>query len=233
MVRERHSSMNYDVEQKACECGCNTLIPLHTAAGGIRRYARSHQPRQRLNLTGARIGALTVVEKSAKKSERHRSASWVCQCDCGNLVTMRSDALYANKEARCPACRKAPQKKRITKVDRFDIAIGGVFTTYRSSAKKRGYAFELTRAECDKLFLSDCHYCGNPPQGNFRTGYKPTEAGLKYNGIDRVDNKLGYVAGNIVACCRFCNVAKHKMSYDDFLTLCRRIAERHPRGSNE
>jgi len=225
--------MNTDTEQKTCECGCGTLIPLRTAAGGIRRYARSHQPRQRLNLVGAKIGSLTVIEKSTEEREHHRSASWICRCDCGNLITMRSDVLYREKDARCKSCRKAAQKQKITKVDRFEIAIGGIYISYRARAKKRGYFFDLTRDECDKLFLSDCHYCGNPPQGNFRTGYKPTEAGLKYNGIDRVNNELGYIPGNIVACCRFCNVAKRDMSYEDFLALCRRIAERHPRGNDE
>jgi len=37
-----------------------------------------------------------------------------------------------------------------------------------------------------------------------------------YTGIDRVDNKKGYVVDNVVSCCTICNRVKNNMSYIDF-----------------
>ena len=49
--------------------------------------------------------------------------------------------------------------------------------------------------------------------------------GYKYNGIDRVDNEKGYEEGNVVPCCKICNVAKHDMEQKDFIFWARSVAE--------
>lgn len=43
----------------------------------------------------------------------------------------------------------------------------------------------------------------------------------QYNGLDRVDSNLGYVAGNVVPCCRWCNQAKSSRPVGEFLTWLR------------
>lgn len=45
-----------------------------------------------------------------------------------------------------------------------------------------------------------------------------------YNGIDRVNNAKGYVTGNVVSCCKNCNLMKKNMSADAFIAHVRRIA---------
>ena len=35
-----------------------------------------------------------------------------------------------------------------------------------------------------------------------------------YNGIDRIDNKLGYIKGNMTPCCKICNHAKHDLTFE-------------------
>jgi hypothetical protein len=37
------------------------------------------------------------------------------------------------------------------------------------------------------------------------------------NGIDRIDNRLGYERANSIPCCSICNFAKNSMSYEDFI----------------
>ena len=48
-----------------------------------------------------------------------------------------------------------------------------------------------------------------------------------YNGIDRVDNALGYTTGNVVPCCKQCNHAKSDMPYADFMAWIARLTEYH------
>ena len=53
------------------------------------------------------------------------------------------------------------------------------------------------------LIKGNCHYCGKEPN--------------KYNGIDRVNNELGYIDSNCVSCCSFCNMEKNDLPVEYFL----------------
>jgi hypothetical protein len=46
-----------------------------------------------------------------------------------------------------------------------------------------------------------------------------------HNGIDRVDNEIGYVRGNSAPCCTICNRMKRELSYSGFLNHVRKIYE--------
>ena len=48
-------------------------------------------------------------------------------------------------------------------------------------------------------------------------------ASYRYNGIDRVDSKIGYVEGNIVPCCEKCNFMKSNLEVDVFLEHVHKI----------
>lgn len=73
---------------------------------------------------------------------------------------------------------------------------------YRTSAKTRGYEFSLTKEDLTGLIFSSCFYCNSEPN--------------PVNGIDRIDNTLGYVLGNSVPCCTICNKAKGVMTLKEF-----------------
>ena len=53
-----------------------------------------------------------------------------------------------------------------------------------------------------------------------------------YNGIDRLDPTRGYIAKNVVPCCKTCNVAKLRMSREEFLNWVWRVAAHHPVQTN-
>lgn len=84
---------------------------------------------------------------------------------------------------------------------------------YKSSAKKRGKEWLLTDEQARKLFLMSCEYCGAEP--------KPC------NGIDRVDNTLGYISNNVVACCSFCNMAKRDHTLDEWNEWIGRLMQKY------
>lgn len=77
-------------------------------------------------------------------------------------------------------------------------------TAYKEGAQLRGYEFGITDEEADRMFRSPCHYCGYLPANRF-------------NGIDRVINKVGYISGNVVPCCKWCNRAKGRQPAADFV----------------
>jgi 5-methylcytosine-specific restriction endonuclease McrA len=103
--------------------------------------------------------------------------------------------------------------------DRAIAVQNRLYAIYKWGAKKRDYAFDLTKEEFSSIVYSRCHYCNRLPSNIFL--FEETE--YHYNGIDRVNNDLGYVSGNVVACCKRCNQAKNNMGYKEFRELVRDI----------
>jgi hypothetical protein len=94
---------------------------------------------------------------------------------------------------------------------------GLVAAKYKWNAKHRNRQWALTEEETDALFQGECHYCGRPPSNVCR--------GVKYNGIDRKDNKLDYITGNVLSCCKLCNKLKGTMAYDVFVAHLKLIGQ--------
>ena len=82
---------------------------------------------------------------------------------------------------------------------------------YIYKAKQREISFELSKKEFEKLTNSDCYLCG----------VKPTN--IRLNGIDRVDNDLGYILSNCKPCCFVCNFMKKNYNLSIFLEKIKRI----------
>jgi hypothetical protein len=85
---------------------------------------------------------------------------------------------------------------------------------YKRNAVKHGVTWELTDEQFEGLVTSPCYYHGEAPSRAFP---KSNRSGvLVYNGIDRLENSLGYVTGNVVPACWDCNRMKGGMSVSDF-----------------
>jgi len=96
-----------------------------------------------------------------------------------------------------------------------------LFRAYIKHAKERKYPFFLTKEQFLILTSGNCYYCGIIPQqiSNAMESY----GAYIYNGVDRVDNFLGYSSDNCVSCCGVCNRAKDVMGIDVFLAWVKRI----------
>jgi hypothetical protein len=80
-----------------------------------------------------------------------------------------------------------------------------------------------------ELTQRDCHYCGAKPTTESRIARGVTS--YVYNGLDRLNNALGYTLGNVVPCCATCNYFKGPRSYDEFMGLiCRIHSHQYPVG---
>lgn len=97
-----------------------------------------------------------------------------------------------------------------------------LFYKYRMQAQRRNIEFKLKQKDFLQIINEDCFYCGSE-----HSNREVTSSGhvLIYNGIDRLDNTKGYVLGNVVPCCRFCNQMKSDLSYDLFANQIKKIYE--------
>ncbi len=84
----------------------------------------------------------------------------------------------------------------------------GRFYDIKRAAQRRNLIFNLTLEEALKFKNKSCFYCGKK---------------IIHIGIDRLNNKKGYVKRNMVSCCTICNRMKLAMSYKQFITQCKNI----------
>lgn len=67
-----------------------------------------------IDLSGQRFGRLLVLEKAPTRSGC-TNALWLCQCDCGNKVVVRSLSLRKGESRSCGCYRSEKSKERMIK----------------------------------------------------------------------------------------------------------------------
>ncbi len=93
-----------------------------------------------------------------------------------------------------------------------------MYGKYRHRCKRKNYYWGLTLVEFERLTQMKCFYCGLAPTKKERR--------YVYNGIDRKNPKRGYEPENCVTCCYQCNMAKGSMSFVEFKTWVKRVAQK-------
>lgn len=170
---------------------------------------------------GSKIGLLTMIEPCGKEGTVCKK--WKCQCDCGNIVYKSRSSITTRGETADCGCRTTwpdlPKGRRNGGASPFERSM----SVFAKGSSKRGLDFSLTRDQVMELFLGDCYYCGAPPA---RTE-NAREQFIVRNGVDRVDNSIGYIPSNCVSCCYPCNWSKNDESVEVFIERCKRIASKH------
>lgn len=166
---------------------------------------------------GKTFNRLTVVA-IAKCSRYYR---YICTCACGKAFTGYSASILKGHTKSC-GCAQNEYYNSTRSTIRKDlkqgenaVTVSKVLNYYTKNALVRGYEFELSRAEFYSLIISDCYYCGAQPSRVSKVNGRKNPP-LLYNGIDRVDNTIGYNIFNCVPCCTTCNKAKSALTFEKF-----------------
>ena len=143
----------------------------------------------------------------------------------------KRDAGGHARQGRCKECRKK-QKRQHYQTNRHKIieiatrrnkqygpTPRGRYSVYKSSAARKGNTFDLSFNEFVRYWQIPCSYCG---------------AKIETIGLDRVDNNKGYVKGNILTCCTFCNKAKRNATPHEWYQWAERLSKKFiPKGRTE
>lgn len=162
---------------------------------------------------------LNIIRKLDKKDKRSH-AFYECSCPVCNKICIVTKG-NAKKQQSCGCIRYG--KPLIP----GEVALNRLMDRYEWGASSRNLEFSLSREIMLELSTANCFYCGTEPKTSMKTSVKTLIHDMKYNGIDRINNKLGYVIGNIRTCCRDCNIAKASMTEAEFFNLIKRIAAKH------
>jgi hypothetical protein len=180
-------------------CGCGQ----HNGQKGKAAHNRK-------DLTGLVLNDLTVIRVSHTIG---KVVYWLCKCKCGNEKAIRRGNLL-NGQKDCG------HKKNL---QRGEASFNNLLRSYKMSAERRGYEFLLTTEEFRTLTSSNCHYCGDTPREGAIDNKYVNGIYLR-NGIDRVDNSIGYILTNCVPCCSIHNDMKGELTYQQFIDECIKVA---------
>lgn len=150
---------------------------------------------------------------------------WICLCDCG--VKFKTTTKQISKGRKSCGCLSISNRfKNISDEDFFKTV---KLNHYKTSAKRRNIDFNLNSDLFFKLITSDCIYCGSKPL----LKNKNKNHTILLNGIDRVDNNIGYIEGNVVSCCYICNKAKGILSLIEFKDWINRLINFNTKNENK
>lgn len=176
---------------------------------------------KKIDLSGKKIGRITILRKLGIINGL---VYWEYECDCGVVKKGSTSTLNAKRIKSCGCLRNeiigAQNRKEFGK-----SASNRLITNYKNSAKRRLYCWKLTDEEFFILTKGNCHYCGTLPINNTKKISPNSFGHIEFNGVDRIDNNIGYTIENCVTCCRNCNMAKCNFSYEEFMAWLKRIIE--------
>jgi len=156
---------------------------------------------------GKKVGTFTFISIHHIDKKQHHRKYYNVICDCGTKRVI--DSHYARRKQRnfC-RCRDNRSSK--------DICLDQLYQRYKYGSSKRKTTtidFNIDKSMFIELVLSKCRYCNKEPANTITVNKKHK---LKYNGIDRLNNNIGYLNNNCVSCCWECNQAKKNKSFEEF-----------------
>ena len=98
-----------------------------------------------------------------------------------------------------------------------------LYYSYQKNAQKRKITFFLSKEDFTNLTKQNCSYCGTEPKNICNPRSKRGQ--YIYNGIDRLDSKVGYKKENCVPCCKTCNMLKGPTDLNEFLKHLNKIVK--------
>jgi len=168
-----------------------------------------------INIGNVNEYGVVVVGGPYRALNRGNSTKWDFLCPYCNKTFLSPTTRFKHSKS-CYSCRGEITKsyKNDTTWDYLYHVVKG-----RKIAKEKG--FGLTKECFKRISQMNCYYCGSEP--TLSNGYKPWHPKILINGLDRINPSLGYFEDNIVACCKYCNVAKLDRTEEEFLLWLRRL----------
>lgn len=186
--------------------------------------------------TGEVISKLTVIklhkivkipEYEKKNGSPRTKVYWECQCDCGNICIKGNDVLNNKKRNFSCGCfrkQRIKETKIKTSSEHRESLLNQARARYRIDAEKRQLTFNLSKSEFIEIVNNPCFYCGI--ENSQYISQETTKEKHYFNGIDRIDNRVGYEYNNVVPCCKKCNTVKNGIEPDMVVKLYNLLKEK-------
>ena len=112
VVTGRDTTKAYKKPHWFCQCDCGNTTSVYgysLTSGATQSCGCLHKERtsqaSALDLAGRRFGRLTVIERDMSVYGKGKHSKWVCQCECGNIISCTGESLM-NGQISC-GCSKS------------------------------------------------------------------------------------------------------------------------------
>ena len=144
------------------------------------------------DLTGQKFGRLTVI--GLDDTKQIRRTYWICQCDCGNIKSVRSDGLLCGRTKSCGCYKSEQDAIRVTKNHK-----------HKQSGTRLYHIWQGMKGRCNNPHDPNCHRWGGTGisvceewASDFTAFYQwALNNGFQEDlTIDRIDNDGNYEPSN-------------------------------------
>lgn len=147
-----------------------------------------------------------------KQHKKYPVYEGICkQCNSKVLIPARYAQEGKIKSCGCIKVKFTAEENK--KQDITNPAFNKLYQSYKKKAEDRKLVFDLSKDIFYNLTQENCYYCNKSPYQVFKSRKRE----LLFNGVDRVNNSIGYDITNVVACCGKCNMMKWNLKQEDFL----------------
>lgn len=169
------------------------------------------------DIRGKRFGRLVVV-KMVGDIDNNGARKWLCRCDCGSEKIVVGSTLRYGATKSCGCISFERNFKGYGKLSK------SYWNRIMKGAKKRNLKMALTIKDAWDLFQKQkgkCAVSGMPI--HITTDYT-NQHNEHTASFDRIDNKIGYVLGNVQWVHRDINMMRRTMSIEEFVSICRKVS---------
>lgn len=173
-----------------------------------------------IDYVGTEVNELKIIGYFVDGDGQNRRPRFRCLCVCGKIFEPRTETIKNGTTKSC-GCKTSELLSASHTLENDAAIINKIYYNYKQTAARKEIDFNLSLEEFIPLLSLNCVYCGRSPQLSIFSGsekYKRKEKRFAYNGIDRINNDLGYAVDNCITCCSNCNRAKSDLPLEDFLS---------------
>lgn len=180
----------------------------------------------RLDLTGKRFGKLLVVKAVESKI---KPLKWECLCDCGKTKIIVGRSLKSGASASCGCLKSAYLKKTLW--TGYEEISGSYFGSLKWGAKRRNLDFQIDLKYIWEIFVKQNRKCALSGDDIFFVQAAVDEHKGTAS-LDRINNDIGYVKGNVQWVHKDLNFMKQDLSENYFIELCKKVYENRCKPTN-
>lgn len=208
-----------------CQCDCGNITEVKGTSLRSKHPTLSCGCKSKkyfVNLENQQFNNLYIRKHLGKDNSNNNI--YDCDCNCGNNIIAQGSDIKTGKIKSCGCLKYDSSQQKVKSNPKLNIQ-KQLYRDYKYKALKiRNLTFSLSFDDFINLIEKECYYCGDIGVSFYNSTRKSTlDFIYRYNGIDRVNNDLGYEINNCVTCCKFCNQAKHTYTQEHFFNQVEKI----------
>jgi len=207
-----------------CQCSCGNIVKKHSRdllSGNTRSCGCIRIKKD--ETIGLKVNKLIVKEMVVMRKDNrgYNVYGYICDCECGNEITVRGDILRKGKIQSCGCLQSTA----------FGYISGKHFSTIKTGALKRNLEFNITIEFISDLFVKQNKKCALT---NWDIVLNPISKGpITTASLDRIDSTKGYTEDNVQWVHIDVNFAKQEYKQDYFIKMCRDIVNKADKQSQD